>query len=126
MASGLLAFAARVQEQTTVKPLPQFVRRQAHLIARGGGQVAMADLRNARPLARMMLCSTVRLRRIQSSVSKVQDEVCTHLIHRAQACYHCPTKYPISGVQSMQSLHASAEFLAWAEQEGIDLSMLYE
>ena len=26
----------------------------------------------------------------------------------------------------MQSLHASAEFLAWAEQEGIDLSMLYE
>jgi hypothetical protein len=26
----------------------------------------------------------------------------------------------------MQSVHASAEFLAWAEQEGIDLSMLYE
>ena len=26
----------------------------------------------------------------------------------------------------MQSLHASAEFLAWAAQEGIDLSMLYE
>jgi hypothetical protein len=26
----------------------------------------------------------------------------------------------------MQSLHASAEFLAWADQEGIDLSMLYE
>ena len=26
----------------------------------------------------------------------------------------------------MQPIHASAEFLAWAEQEGIDLSMLYE
>ena len=26
----------------------------------------------------------------------------------------------------MQSVHPSAEFLAWAEQEGIDLSMLYE
>ena len=26
----------------------------------------------------------------------------------------------------MQSLHTSAELLAWAEQEGIDLSMLYE
>jgi hypothetical protein len=26
----------------------------------------------------------------------------------------------------MQSLHNSAEFLAWAEQEGIDLSMLSE
>jgi hypothetical protein len=26
----------------------------------------------------------------------------------------------------MQSIHASAEFLAWAEHEGIDLSMLYE
>ena len=48
VASGLHAFAARVQEQTTLKPLPQFLRRQAHLIARGGGQVAMADLRNAR------------------------------------------------------------------------------
>ena len=26
----------------------------------------------------------------------------------------------------MQSRHASAEFFTWAEQEGIDLSMLYE
>ena len=26
----------------------------------------------------------------------------------------------------MQSIHVSAEFLAWAEHEGIDLSMLYE
>jgi hypothetical protein len=26
----------------------------------------------------------------------------------------------------MQPIHASAEFLAWAEQEGLDLSMLYE
>ena len=26
----------------------------------------------------------------------------------------------------MQPIPASAEFLAWAEQEGIDLSMLYE
>ena len=26
----------------------------------------------------------------------------------------------------MPSLHPSAELLAWAEQEGIDLSMLYE
>jgi hypothetical protein len=26
----------------------------------------------------------------------------------------------------MPSLHSSAEFLAWAEHEGIDLSMLYE
>jgi hypothetical protein len=26
----------------------------------------------------------------------------------------------------MQSIHTSAAFLAWAEQEGIDLSMLYE
>ena len=26
----------------------------------------------------------------------------------------------------MQFIHASAAFLAWAEQEGIDLSMLYE
>ena len=26
----------------------------------------------------------------------------------------------------MQSLRVSAEFLAWADQEGIDLSMLYE
>jgi hypothetical protein len=26
----------------------------------------------------------------------------------------------------MQFRHASAEFLAWAEHEGIDLSMLYE
>jgi hypothetical protein len=26
----------------------------------------------------------------------------------------------------MQSLHTSTELLAWAEQEGIDLSMLYE
>ena len=26
----------------------------------------------------------------------------------------------------MQPIHASAEFLAWAEPEGLDLSMLYE
>jgi len=26
----------------------------------------------------------------------------------------------------MQSRHVSAEFLAWAEREGLDLSMLYE
>ena len=26
----------------------------------------------------------------------------------------------------MQFIHASTEFFAWAEQEGIDLSMLYE
>jgi hypothetical protein len=48
VASRLHVFATRVQEQTTLKPLPQFMRRQAHLIARGGGQRAMVDLRNAR------------------------------------------------------------------------------
>jgi hypothetical protein len=32
VASGLHAFAARVQEQTTLKSLPPFLLRQAHLI----------------------------------------------------------------------------------------------
>ena len=44
----------------------------------------------------------------------------------ARAGYPCPTKYSINGVKKIQSIHASVEFLAWAEQEGIDLSMLYE
>ena len=33
---------------------------------------------------------------------------------------------PTYGVKSMPLPHASAEFLAWAEHEGIDLTMLYE
>ena len=35
VASGLHAFTARVQEQTTLKSLPQFLLRQAHLITCG-------------------------------------------------------------------------------------------
>jgi hypothetical protein len=57
---------------------------------------------------------------------KAQDEVDAYLIHRAQACYHCPTKDTLQGVKRMPSLPTSTAFLAWAEQEGIDLSMLYE
>jgi hypothetical protein len=34
--------------------------------------------------------------------------------------------YPIYGVKSMPLQHASAELLAWAEHEGLDLTMLYE
>ena len=34
--------------------------------------------------------------------------------------------YPIYGGKSMSLQHVSAEFLAWAEHEGVDLTMLYE
>ena len=69
-----------------------------------------------------------RARRLTAgrSAPKIETAVCTHLIHRAKACYHCRTMYPIYGVKSMPLQHASAEFLAWAEHEGVDLTMLYE
>src|SRR5882724_6273941 len=60
------------------------------------------------------------------SAPKIEAAVCTHLIRRAKACYHCRTIYPIHGIKSMPLQHASAEFLAWAEHEGVDLTMLYE
>ena len=34
--------------------------------------------------------------------------------------------YPIYGVKRMPLQHVSAEFLAWAKYEGVDLTMLYE
>src|SRR6516165_1012028 len=64
---------------------------------------------------------------MESEASNVpRRSVCTHWIHQAKAWYHCLIKYALSGAKRMQSIPVSAEFLAWAEHEGIDLSMLYE